>query len=673
MKNTRGTLAGLATALMLLLCISCGSDGPKTDAATYGISGAWGPQGSAAMACDLMITEVMPQPKDPKMTGWRWIEIYNASFRSIDLADVKLRFSPVEKPQQELSFQQGGTMEPGEFLVLRQLEEKDLPDGIGEMQTADGSVVKVYWFPKNDLDYPKHDFSLSLRSRDDDTVLHEIAFGNGESECNMTSGGLALGPVQSGTAFALKADHFTCLQSMNDCAAWGPAYTAGIPGSKDLGTPGDPPQQEVASCPLGPGDLAVTEFMSNCGDPCGKADWFELLNISDHTVSLKGCTFRDTSASSKHEVKEPLTLEPGAYVLFAQANLGQTVAPNQVALANGLNLNATGPEALTLLCPGEDGEQTIFSIEYGVEGGLADPNKGTSLALCLNKLQAGATVEDYHNPDLWVISDKTMPGAGYAGTPGLPNPFCNCDSECPLGACGVDDGCNWSCMCNAGDSCNESTNTCQCAVTPDCTNRTCGSDGCYGSCGVCPLGQNCVENEASAVCASTPGPWDVVPTEVSANASCDDEDWVELYNNTGQQLMLAGCTLTDKAGASTTLPEGASVEPGSYVVLVRNPSPGFAVPFMIPYSGDPNVNVSEEVLYFDCGPTNVFTFSYGESGGIQSPKKSEGIRLSTQLGMTSGMVLTESYVLNPTNWCNSKISTVCGDKGTPGEDNHGCE
>lgn len=673
MRDCRGVLFRSLVAGLAVLCVSCGNDGTGRGAKGYGVAGSWGPQADLVLSCDLMITEVMTNPKDTNVTGWRWIEIYNAGYRAIDLSNIALRISPVEKSGTELQFQKGGTINPGEFLVLRQLEENGLPEGIGEMQTKDGALVKVYWFAKNDLDYPKTDFVLTLKTRSDGTTLHEIGIGNEDSQCSSSLGVLTLGPVQSGAAFALKAESFTCTQSMNDCNAWTLAYAQGIPDSKDTGTPGDPPAPEIASCPLSPGDVAVTEFMPNCGDPCSKADWFELLNISDHPVSLQGCTFRDSSASSKHDVKKPLMLSPGEYVLFAQSGLGQTSAPKSEVLASGLNLNATGPEKLTLTCSGEGGEATIFSIEYGADGGFPNPDKGKPLALCLNKLPAVPTLKDYHNPDFWAMPDKVLPGAGYAGTPGLPNPFCNCEAQCPVGACGVTDGCNWTCMCNAGDTCNKATSTCQCAKTPDCTNRTCGSDGCYGSCGVCPQGQTCVENAAGAFCARTPGPWEVVPTEILANASCDKEDWVELYNNTSEKMMLGGCILTDKAGASTTLPETASIEPGSYAVLVRNPSPGFAVPYMIPYTGTPDVNVSEEVLHLDCGPVKVFTLPYGETGGIPPSKKDGDKRISTQLGMTAGMVLTENYVLNPTNWCKSSIGTVCGDNGTPGEVNHGCQ
>ena len=79
------------------------------------------------------------------------------------------------------------------------------------------------------------------------------------------------------------------------------------------------------------------------------------------------------------------------------------------------------------------------------------------------------------------------------------SPDCGADRECGP------DGCGDTCPpgCDAGETCNESTGTCECA--PDCTSKQCGDDGCGGSCGACGAGENCVSGQCVAGCPDADG------------------------------------------------------------------------------------------------------------------------------------------------------------------------
>jgi len=82
------------------------------------------------------------------------------------------------------------------------------------------------------------------------------------------------------------------------------------------------------------------------------------------------------------------------------------------------------------------------------------------------------------------------------GAPGEPE---TCQPDCAGRECGPD-GCGDTCPpgCGAGETCNESTGTCECA--PDCTDKQCGDDGCGGDCGTCGAGQLCSPAGACVDC-----------------------------------------------------------------------------------------------------------------------------------------------------------------------------
>jgi hypothetical protein len=84
------------------------------------------------------------------------------------------------------------------------------------------------------------------------------------------------------------------------------------------------------------------------------------------------------------------------------------------------------------------------------------------------------------------------------GAPGEPE---TCQPDCAGLECGPD-GCGDTCPpgCGAGETCNESTGTCECA--PDCTGKQCGDDGCGGDCGTCGAGETC--NQATGTCDCAP-------------------------------------------------------------------------------------------------------------------------------------------------------------------------
>ncbi len=65
--------------------------------------------------------------------------------------------------------------------------------------------------------------------------------------------------------------------------------------------------------------------------------------------------------------------------------------------------------------------------------------------------------------------------------------------------------------------------------------------------------------------------------QYNAPADMDSDDWIELASEEAQSVDLTGWTFSDGAGNTFSVPDGSSIEPGAFLVIVRNPATFSAV------------------------------------------------------------------------------------------------
>ena len=273
-----------------------------------------------------------------------------------------------------------------------------------------------------------------------------------------------------------------------------------------------------AWCARTPGadEVVLTEIMSNGGDICGKVDWFELRNLSGDTLNLDGCTIGDDAATGSHVISVTLVIPSEEEIVIAGADMDGVV---EDYVTSKPNLNQSN-ERLWLECPdGADGVIPLFEVWYGTgtEGDLPKTEKGVSIQVCPNLLPDPASASDYLAGANWQLTASAATGCGDdLGTPGLPNPYCDCDPTCTPGECGMDDGCGGLCGCPEGQSCGVD-GLCEGPCVPQCEGKECGPDGCGDVCGTCGGGLECIEG----LCLAPPALLTI--NEVNANISggCD--------------------------------------------------------------------------------------------------------------------------------------------------------
>lgn len=163
-----------------------------------------------------------------------------------------------------------------------------------------------------------------------------------------------------------------------------------------------------ASRPSAPGDVVITELMSNpesVRDDAG--EWFELYNaLSDRSLDLAGCAIEDGSAAPRM-IAGPLLVAPGDFAVVARSAQVE-FAPDWVmsfSLANAADV-------LALLCDGA----LIDEVAYGAGFPLAP---GASMALDSAAIDAAAN----DAAGAWCAAQLAF--SADRGTPGAPNPACD--------------------------------------------------------------------------------------------------------------------------------------------------------------------------------------------------------------------------------------------------------
>lgn len=250
---------------------------------------------------DLIITEVLFDPSGPDADK-EWIEVYNASDRSVDLNGVSLANYSLSSPDniRNYTVQEVAcvSVEPGGFAVIGSTDDVFMNGNLPVDGSADGFTL--------------YNSAGALELSHESVLIDRALYPDS----------------RSGTSLSLKSQFMTA--EGNDApGAFCESQTAGH--YDGFGTPGQP---NVCGAPCNdvdgvrqvvspePGDLVVTEFMANpVGSDAGK-EWVELYVSSSTAVDLNGILLVAGNASSSREREllagsdQCVTVQPGTWVVF---------------------------------------------------------------------------------------------------------------------------------------------------------------------------------------------------------------------------------------------------------------------------------------------------------------------------------------------------------------------
>lgn len=320
----------------------------------------------------VVITELLVD----EFTGLReWFELHNPGEVDLELAGCELGDASSDDPEASnlhtIEAEGGETViEAGSYLLLAKSGLDVTSDASTLARYAYSSVSfnnsgeQLLW-----LDCPLEEGGPAVRI--DEVTYRWDDFGSEFEGRSLSLDPSALDAEANDSASAW------CLASEGD-----PFWTA----TEDeevreaWGTPGAANQ----SCPVPdlsplPGEVIFTEVLArSAGSEIGhNEEWFELLNLAEHSVSLDGCLIRneDESGVSEHTI-EPvfgLSVEAGAYVVLVRSSADDSMAcglPWEYAYGNNINFNNSDEELLSLLCgiPGEQQTVDAISFDGGAEG-----------------------------------------------------------------------------------------------------------------------------------------------------------------------------------------------------------------------------------------------------------------------------------------------------------------
>ncbi len=147
-------------------------------------------------------------------------------------------------------------------------------------------------------------------------------------------------------------------------------------------------------------------------------------------------------------------------------------------------------------------------------------------------------------------------------------------------------------------------------------------------------------------------------TDGDGTAETDDE-FVELFNTSGDPVDISGWTITDAAGGMFTFPGGTIIQPGEHVTVVADWDPGDPPAGF--FTGLPAMNNGGDVVVLSDG-SNTATASYGSgSGGDDFGSPGDGVSMSR---VPDGS-MTIDNMATPTPECflqGTSINTESGQK-----------
>ena len=410
----RTTLHRLVPALVALLALAAGACGDDTGTTTDGA----GSCSAALKPGQLVITEIMPDPKGADDNGVEWLELYNPGSEPIALAEVGLEWSQVDGTDADGHRISGDlTIEPGAYMTFGRVTDDLRPDYIdyaygdalamgntkgGKIRVVCGDVVIDDALYDTDLD---DGVSRQLDAR--------VAPPDPEANDDLTN--WCDSDTALGEEFATpRAANTECPRVVEGC---GQCFE------------NDELRDVIAPRP---GQLVVNEFMPNASSaPESVGEWFEVF-VADGPVDLNclqygGNTTKfaaDPADAETLAAPECLSFDAGSYVIFgdkekwpdADFEIGFTLVDSETTSNPDPGIYVAYDNAILdeiHYTKATDG------AAWSLDPDFADPaDNDDPAAFCL-------AVDPFI--------------AGELGTPGAENP--QCPESCPTNSCIEGDAC----------------------------------------------------------------------------------------------------------------------------------------------------------------------------------------------------------------------------------------
>jgi cysteine-rich repeat protein len=677
---------------------------------------------------DLVVTEIMANPKAVQDAVGEWFEVWNATDAEVKLEGLVIK----DKGNEKYVVPAGVAIAAKGYLVFGLSADKSVNGGVPV-----DHVAKFALFNSAD--------AVVLESNG--VVIDEVAYDiqKGWPETNGVS--LSLAPTATNATANDAADHWcgatTAIGPGLDKGTPGKANDACLPDSDKDGIPDiddncptvanpsqfdsdkngvgdaceggsplcgnkaldpneacdDGNQKSGDGCsaycqketPVAAAALVISEFMPN---PAGVADdvgeWIEVYNPGAQDVELNGVALVIGSANPIQHVVEssaPVVVPAGGYLLLANngdAALNGGLKPAYVY--KKLLLSST---AATLSL--KSGATVVDTLTYNPKWPIV---AGKAVQLDPGKLDAAQNDAGAN----WCKALQPYGDKGDFGTPGTVNAPCaasaSADEEgdgvpdqidnCPSDKNPKQEDSDGDTIGDPCDNCKDVTNTDQLDSNQNGVGDACEPPGCGN--GVLEPGEACEDgnNKTGDGCngkcqvEAAPAPGGLVITEILPDPKAVPDDageWIELYNPTTVEVELTG--LTVRAGNNAVLlapPDSVVVPPGGYKVIGRSTDKavngGAAVD--LAYKGLSLPNSGTGTVRIEAGPVLIDQIVYGSPGGALPPNSAGAVVAGSALQLSGSATPTATDNDLAVNWCLAAGKYGSGDFGSPGAGNPPC-
>ena len=361
---------------------------------------------------DLVITEIMANPKAASSTTGEWFEAY--ATRDFDLNDITIASPtsdttlksqaclPVKQGAYVLFARSGDPFVNGDLPAPAATYSLTLADTQSRLALyrGDAGIDDVaYLAAKDGISWQLNSNTLTVTANDDPNnfCLSRARWGtdgggdygspgvaNHDCPMVMNDGGMTDGGNDAGP-----------MPNTNQC------FDSALGANRDLVRPAV-------------GDLVVTEFMADPKTAGTTQEWFEVL--AKNTVDLNGITVKGNSGSATLTSSTCAQADAGSYLVFARSadtsvngNVGPVVTTFTFALANsGGSIHVLGADGGAL-----DDVTWTATVKSGISRQL-DPGK-------LDNLMNDVETSFCHSDAGFFLADG---GPSDVGTPGQPNRNC---------------------------------------------------------------------------------------------------------------------------------------------------------------------------------------------------------------------------------------------------------
>jgi hypothetical protein len=333
---------------------------------------------------DLVITEIMTDPQQVDGDFGEWFELTNLRADDVELWGLTVSDDSGDSfdVARSLVVEAGGVVVLGSFV---------------DPEVNGGAPVDFEW---------RWDFGLSNSG---DTV--RLSYGTRELDVVSYDNGHSF-PDLSGASLSLDAGALDA--AANDAGANWCASTEPY-GEGDLGTPGVANPVCGLVTAISPGELVISEWMSEPVAVDGEVgEWIELHNPGVSNIDLYGLVLRD-EGDELHTVGAHVVVPAGGFVVLGQSG--------DEGLNGGVSVDYVYGASIRL---GNDDDEIILESmgetvdEVGYDAGILFPDgAGASVQLSSDALNTVANDAG----SAWCLG-STPYGAGDLGSPGAPNTAC---------------------------------------------------------------------------------------------------------------------------------------------------------------------------------------------------------------------------------------------------------